>query len=86
MRTKCSGRNFAFLLTLSLSSVIAPNVALAKMGSDAMHECDQLAADPDDPARPKDVPGVDYYDLKWSAVDACTRALTEHPDDVRLNN
>jgi uncharacterized protein len=48
-------------------------------------ECDQLAANPYDSTRPKDVLGVYTEEIDAPrALEACTRALNDRPDDARL--
>ncbi len=48
--------------------------------------CDQLAANPTDPRKPANVPGVPYEDLKTqakAAVDACMLAMNIYPQEQR---
>ena len=49
--------------------------------------CDQLAANPTDPRRPTDVPGVRYDDVKLQAkkaVEACALAMKTYPAEQRF--
>lgn len=60
--------------------------AAQKLDQESASLCDQLAANPTDPRKPADVPGVRYDDLKIqakAAVDACMRAMQIYPQEQR---
>lgn len=70
-------------LAVPLAPVRADPTAEVPAHQPAAAECDRLAADPADPTRPADVPGVALEDLDLlPALGACIAAVEEDPTDV----
>ncbi len=66
----------------------APEVALDSEAQALVdiRRCDTLAASPFDPARPEDLPGVDFEDLQTeAALAACQTANVRAPDNPRVS-
>jgi TPR repeat protein len=54
-------------------------------GEDVITDCDRLAANREDPRRPKGVPGVWFYQLDTvAALSACNNAMRQYPDVARF--
>ncbi len=54
-------------------------------GEDVVTDCDRLAANREDPRRPKSVPGVWFYQLDTvAALTACNNAMRQYPDVARF--
>ena len=54
-------------------------------GEDVVTDCDRLAANREDPRRPKSVPGVLFYQLDTvAALAACNNAMRQYPDTARF--
>ncbi len=78
MRLRIPGNLLSILFVIGLW--LPPQLAHCEIDA-----CDQLAANPYDPMKPVDIPGVtplDKIDAK-RAVPACKKAVQEKPDDAR---
>jgi TPR repeat protein len=54
-------------------------------GEGVVTDCDRLAANRDDPRRPKSVPGVFFYQMDTvAALTACNNAMRQYPDTARF--
>ncbi|MES0880010.1 caspase family protein [Roseibium sp. SCP14] len=68
----------------SLSGSQMPSHTIAVEDSPLIRACDQLAADPDDPDRPREATGVELGQIDVSAaVTACTLATSGHVNSAR---
>jgi TPR repeat protein len=54
-------------------------------GEDVVTDCDRLAANREDPRRPKSVTGVFFYQMDTvAALTACNNAMKQYPDTARF--
>ncbi|WP_165837786.1 tetratricopeptide repeat protein [Zavarzinia aquatilis] len=77
-------RPLLLALGAALYLAVAPGAALAQ--TDPGARCDALAANPEDPAKPRSVLGVLYDGIDApQAITACTTAIAAKPEEARYH-